>query len=234
MNSEKSEPSITVSKNGPYLVKGSLPVAMQTITPNAEGASWEWAEGRHFEAGAQYALCRCGGSAKKPFCDGTHAKIHFDGTETADRGLYEDRAKTMVGQALELKDDESLCAFARFCDSHGSVWRQIYHKDNPELHELLMHEVPRCPSGRLVLLEKATDKAIEPKLEESIGVVEDPQEKCSGPLWVRGGVQVISADGEEYEQRNRVTLCRCGASQNKPFCDGSHASIKFQDGLSTD
>jgi CDGSH-type Zn-finger protein len=53
--------------------------------------------------------------------------------------------------------------------------------------------------------------------------------QCAGPLWLRGGVQVIGADGFHYELRNRVTLCRCGASQNKPFCDGTHASIKFQD-----
>ena len=49
------------------------------------------------------------------------------------------------------------------------------------------------------------------------------------PLWVRGGVQIVSADGGVYEVRSRVTLCRCGASSNKPFCDGSHASIGFDD-----
>jgi CDGSH-type Zn-finger protein len=65
--------------------------------------------------------------------------------------------------------------------------------------------------------------------EPSIGVVEDPQIGVSGPLWVRGGIQVEAADGTPYEVRNRVTLCRCGASQNKPFCDGSHAAIGFTD-----
>jgi CDGSH-type Zn-finger protein len=62
-------------------------------------------------------------------------------------------------------------------------------------------------------------------------VVEDPALGCSGPLWVRGGITVESEDGARYEKRNRVTLCRCGASSNKPFCNGSHASIKFDDGL---
>ncbi|GEM_PF-1172707 len=66
----------------------------------------------------------------------------------------------------------------------------------------------------------------------SIGLIEDPVEACSGPLWVRGGVRVISADGFQYEIRNRVTLCRCSASRNKPFCDGSHAAIKFKDDIS--
>jgi len=50
-------------------------------------------------------------------------------------------------------------------------------------------------------------------------------------LWVRGGIPVTSANGFHYEVRNRVTLCRCGTSKNKPFCDGSHAAIKFKDGL---
>jgi len=223
--------SITVSKNGPYLVNGELPIAMQTITSNKEGSSWEWTEGEHFKGGAKCALCRCGASSSKPFCDGTHAKIRFNGTETADRGSYENRAKTMTGEALILKDDESLCAAARFCDSHGSVWNQIELEDSSELHVLLEHEVGHCPSGRLVLIDKRNGEAIEPKLPQSIGLVEDPVEECSGPLWVRGGVEVIAADGKVYEVRNRVTLCRCGVSQNKPFCDGSHASAKFDDGL---
>jgi CDGSH-type Zn-finger protein len=39
---------------------------------------------------------------------------------------------------------------------------------------------------------------------------------------VRGGITIESADGVPYEVRNRVTLCRCGRSDNKPFCDASH------------
>ena len=65
-------------------------------------------------------------------------------------------------------------------------------------------------------------EAIEPDLEKSIVVIEYPPRGEHGPLWVRGGIPVVSADGEPYEVRNRVTLCRCGKSENKPFCDGSH------------
>ncbi|HEY2476158.1 MAG TPA: CDGSH iron-sulfur domain-containing protein [Candidatus Cybelea sp.] len=72
---------------------------------------------------------------------------------------------------------------------------------------------------------------LEPRLEPSISLIEDPAMKCSGPLWVRGGVRIEGAGGQEFEVRNRVTLCRCGASQNKPFCDGTHADIGFNDGL---
>jgi hypothetical protein len=80
----------------------------------------------------------------------------------------------------------------------------------------------------LVAWDKSRGAAIEPELAPSIGLVEDPAEGCSGPLWLRGGIAVVSADGEEYEVRNRMTLCRCGGSRNKPFCDGTHAAIKFQ------
>jgi CDGSH-type Zn-finger protein len=88
-----------------------------------------------------------------------------------------------------------------------------------------------CPSGRLVAWDNATGEPIEPKYEPSIGLVGDPVEDCSGPLWVRGGVRVVGTDGFHYEVRDRVTLCRCGASRNKPFCDGSHASIKLKDDI---
>jgi CDGSH-type Zn-finger protein len=70
-----------------------------------------------------------------------------------------------------------------------------------------------------------------PSSTPPIDLVEDPANEGPGPLWVRGGVQVVAADGFEYELRNRVTLCRCGASRNKPFCDGTHAAIKFKDDL---
>ena len=74
-----------------------------------------------------------------------------------------------------------------------------------------------CNSGRLVIWDKKTGEPLEPAFEKSIGLVEGPIKGISGPLWVRGGIPVISADGFVYEIRNRVTLCRCGKSGNKPF-----------------
>ncbi|HEY2824533.1 MAG TPA: CDGSH iron-sulfur domain-containing protein, partial [Gemmatimonadales bacterium] len=100
-----------------------------------------------------------------------------------------------------------------------------------EVRALVIREANHCPAGRLVLHDKKTHRAIEEPLPPSIGVVEDPVTECSGPLWVRGSVPVESADGKRYEVRNRVTLCRCGASANKPFCNGSHVSVKFNDGM---
>ena len=56
----------------------------------------------------------------------------------------------------------------------------------------------------------------------------EEKERISGPIRVKGGVRLESTDGKLYETRNRVTLCRCGKSKNKPFCDATHVSIKFK------
>lgn len=226
------EKKIIVSKNGPYLVSGGIPISMQTITPNKEGFSWDWTEGRTFDAqSSEYALCRCGQSKNKPFCDGTHEKIGFEGKETATRKPYVRQAKKYDGPTMVLSDAENLCAFARFCDPEGQIWNLIEQTDNPAVRGLVIREANHCPAGRLVVHDKKTGKEIEHKLTPSIGVVEDPALGCSGPLWIRGGIPIESHDGKRYEVRNRVTLCRCGASSNMPFCNGSHASIQFKDEL---
>ena len=230
ISSKTPENKIVVSKNGPYLVTGNVPLSIQVITPN-KGFSWDWVEGKKFPAGSEYALCRCGHSKNKPFCDGTHEKIGFDGRETATRTPYARQAKEFDGPTLVLSDAEDLCAFARFCDPAGKIWSLIEQTDNPKARELVIREANHCPAGRLVVRDKKTGKEIEHKLPTSIGIIEDPALGCSGPLWVRGGIRIESHDGKPYEVRNRVTLCRCGASANMPFCNGSHASIKFKDGL---
>ena len=222
---------IHVTKDGPYLVSGTLPLAEVTIGANAEGESVRWEQGRKFPDRASYALCRCGCSATKPYCDGTHTKISFDGTETASRKTYREQAKMIAGPTLLLTDAQSLCAYARFCDPNGQVWTLVQKTDQAEAKRNFVRQTGDCPSGRLVAWDNATGEPIEPHYEPSIDLIEDPVEDCSGPVWVRGGVRIISADGFQYEIRNRVTLCRCGASKNKPFCDGSHASIKFKDGI---
>ena len=97
----------------------------------------------------------------------------------------------------------------------------------------LIRQAGDCPAGRLVAIDKASGKPVEPELPQSIGIIEDPSLGCSGPLWVRGGIELVGADGEPHEIRNRMTLCRCGRSENKPFCNGAHAADpKFRDGLS--
>jgi CDGSH-type Zn-finger protein len=229
--SESDEKKIVVSKDGPYIVSGGIPIAIQVTTPNKDGYSWEWKQGQSFQTASNYRLCRCGQSKKKPFCDESHLRIGFNGKETATRAPFNEQAKIFDGPALRLSDAENLCSFARFCDPEGKIWSLIQRSDKPHARELAIREAMHCPSGRLVIHDKQGGKEIEPELSPSIGVVEDPALGCSGPLWARGGIMIKSHDGERYERRNRVTLCRCGMSDNKPFCNGSHASMNFNDGL---
>jgi CDGSH-type Zn-finger protein len=217
---------ITVTKDGPYLVEGAVPMVRQSIVADAQGDSREWQEGESFETKETCALCRCGQSATKPYCDGSHVRVGFDGTETASREPYEAQASEQVGPTLTLVDAQPLCAYARFCDVAGQVWNLV-EQEGLEAAEMTAREAGLCPSGRLVVRDQQTNSDIEPEFTPSIGIVADPAEGLAGPIWVRGGITVMSSNGEAYEVRNRVTLCRCGASANKPFCDASHASIGF-------
>ena len=220
---------ITVTANGPYRVTGSVPLVPRTIVTDDEGFSVEWAEGEPFTVEATYELCRCGGSATAPFCDRACDDNGFDGTETASREPYLAQAEEEDGPNLILTDAEQLCSFARFCDPGGQIWNLVEGSDEAST-TLAIREGKLCPSGRLVTWDRATRRPNEEDYEPSIGVVQDPKERCSGPLAVRGAIQVVAADGFAYEPRNRQTLCRCGRSENKPFCDGTHAAIRFDDG----
>ncbi len=238
MEENKKTYYIKIVADGPYLVYGNPPIDQEIITPNEEGSSWVYRKGTHFETpqpgDGPIALCRCGYSRHKPFCDGSHRNADWDPTETNDKRPLLEGAEEIDGPTLTLGDNEQYCAFARFCDAYGRVWNLVEIARRPEEKELVKHEVGHCPAGRLVLYDKESGEMFEPPFKPSIGIIEDPGLKISGPIWVKGGIRIESADGGSYEIRNRVTLCRCGQSQNKPFCDGTHASMHFRDDLPLD
>ena len=222
--------TVTVTENGPYLVTGPVGMAYQVIATDDEDASWTWKQGDTVPTRVRFLLCRCGGSSTKPFCDDTHARIGFDGTETASRAPHAEQAELFGGPTMDLADADALCAFARFCDGHGKVWHAVGETASDQARATTAHEASHCPGGRLVARDKiADDRDVEPHLEVSLGLIEDPTESASGGIWLRGGIEVVGADGTAYPVRNRVVLCRCGASSNKPFCDGSHATVGFAD-----
>lgn len=222
--------SVEVIVNGPYAVRGLSMLTQLFITPDASGAAWTYARGASYALPDPAHLCRCGASANQPFCDGTHRKIGFDGSETASREPLLAKAEVQRGPLLELSDNESFCAYARFCDGQGRVWNLVM-EDGERAAELTRYEAAHCPAGRLKAWERDGMKPVEPEFEPSLALIEDPGGGCSAGLWVRGGIRVRAADGQYYELRNRVTLCRCGNSSNKPFCDGTHASSRWHDGL---
>jgi CDGSH-type Zn-finger protein len=222
MGKMENKQKIKVNLDGAYTVSGAIPLFDQIMIPDAEGLSLGWKMGKRYPVKQEYDLCRCGQSRDKPFCDQTHNEIFFDGTETASRKPFIEQIEPKtVGPELVMTDVVALCANARFCDRAGGAWDNTRASDKPEAKKIAIQEVWDCPAGRLVLHDK-NGKLIEPKFPPSIGLVVDPVKNVLGPIWVRGGIPIEAADGTLYEIRNRVTLCRCGKSSNKPFCDGKH------------
>lgn len=226
----KNNKKILITKNGPYLISGNIPLAKKISIIGESGEPEEWQKGQKYPDQESYALCRCGESKNKLFCDGTHTKINFDGTETASREKYLEQANKLPGPDLDLTDVPELCSAARFCHLAGGTWSNVRNSNNPKAKKIATQTACNCPSGRLTAWDKKTQKPIEPNFEPSISLIEDPQEKVSGPIWVKGGIELESSNGAKYESRNRMTLCRCGQSNNKPFCDGSHIHAEFNDG----
>ncbi len=217
---------IRIMPNGPYLVSGGVPLTERYPAKSEHGEPLAWDPvGAAADAPAvreRYALCRCGQSGTKPFCDGSHARLGFDGTLTADRGPSAARRRTLSGVSLVVTDDPTLCVHAGFCGTRlTNVWKMARRADDPEVRARLATMIHNCPSGRLKAAPADGAAPIEPQYTPSIATI------CDGPLWVRGGIPVEAPDGFTYEVRNRVTLCRCGQSRNKPFCDGTHVEAGF-------
>lgn len=227
-----SEARILITDNGPYIVYGAVPLTVESIHEGEDGGSDAWEMVTTLSEDApKMALCRCGQSENAPYCDGTHAQIGFDGTMTAGPNSFSENLTAIEGKEVILEDSQPFCAFARFCDSGLNAWDGAESATSGEQIEHLKRQVAGCASGRLILRMKSSNEVIEPKLPKKIAVTQDPSRGCSGPLWVTGGLEIETESGEKFEVRNRVTLCRCGVSKNKPFCDGSHIDAGYQDGL---
>lgn len=222
--------------NGPIVLYGGVSIIQQFIIPDENGISTNYKEGNTYLTQSGVALCRCGTSNNKPFCDGSHKHINpneINLTETATFEAELNSAEMIQGQEISLTDDEKFCAFARFCDAGQRIWNEV-QLEGEKAKQLTLQMAHHCPGGRLIIWDNATQKPIETYEEPSVSLIEDVINRCSGPILLRGGFPVKSSNGEFYEVRNRQTLCRCGQSSNKPFCDGTHASMKFQDNLSTE
>ena len=81
--------------------------------------------------------------------------------------------------------------------------------------------IESCPTGALHYRRLDGGRQEEPPTETTV------EPRPNGPLFVRGPVRIVDPDGRLIREDTRVALCRCGASENKPFCDGSHRRIGF-------
>mgnify|MGYP001811767612 FL=1 len=216
-------PSINSLPNGPLLVRGEVTLVRKTAVHSEHGEPLAWKTSDPLETNPSYALCRCGSSESKPFCDGSHARTEFVAEETA-AGAYAERSRELGGTGITVRDDRSICVHAGFCGTRVSnIWKQTRDTDDTIVRRAVINEVEKCPSGALTYAFDGDDEATEPDYPVQVAVVDD------GPLWVTGAIPVTRSDGEQLETRSRVTLCRCGASANKPLCDGSHKEAGFTD-----
>lgn len=165
------------------------------------------------------ALCRCGGSKTKPFCDGTHSKIGFTDKNLADP--TKDRRDTYAGKKITIFDNRALCAHAGYCtDGLKEVFRygeEPWIAPDAAAVEKVIETIRKCPSGALsYAIDGVEGKA--PKGPPLVTVLDN------GPYAVTGGIELAGDASREH-----YTLCRCGQSKNKPLCDGSHWDANFRD-----
>jgi CDGSH-type Zn-finger protein/truncated hemoglobin YjbI len=212
--------AVRTAPNGPYLVT------------NAESVR-DWL-GCPLPIRPQLALCRCGASESKPYCDGSHARIGFSDAKSPER--VADRRDTYVGQQVTVYDNRGICQHSALCtDRLTTVFRQHEERfvapSGGRMDEII-RAVRDCPSGALsyavdgVEARDAVDH--HGRRPANIEVTKD------GPYRVTGGIPLRDQNGEDVTRnqgasREHYALCRCGQSQNKPFCSGMHYYVEFHD-----
>lgn len=206
-----SEPcTIECKPNGPYLVKN--------LDDLRDG------RGAPIETKPVMALCRCGGSGNKPFCDGTHQKNGFSGAKLPERSP--DQRQSYPAKGITIHDNRSICAHAGACTA--GLETVFKYKSEPWVEpagatvQEIIGAIHQCPSGALSYSLDGVEGA-DPQRKPSIIVTKD------GPYAVVGGVQLLEQTWAQGASTEHYTLCRCGASKNKPFCDGTHWSVGFKD-----
>src|SRR6266566_448335 len=138
---------IEVTRNGPYIVHGDLPLVRKSEVVSEYGEPLTWRKDGDIVTSGEYSLCRCGRSSHKPFCDDTHLDIDFDGTETADTGKSEQRQTIWRGTGIVVKRDYSLCIEAGFCGNRiTNVERMVSSTNDTQVRSQVIAMIERCPS----------------------------------------------------------------------------------------
>jgi CDGSH-type Zn-finger protein len=208
---------IKPSRNGPLLISNL--------------SRFENSRGEALAISPEMALCRCGASKNKPFCDGNHAKLGFSSDRDPEHTA--DGVKHFAGIEITVHFNKLQCAAAEECSRglprvfrHGDVTRFLSGKGwiqpDREPVEKVIEVIRRCPSGALryeIRGETGPDHSIPQRIRI----------RKNGPYEVTGNIPLRTSFWMEGQTRQIYALCRCGASRNKPFCDSSHWRMKFQD-----
>ena len=226
-NQLKEKPKILPIPNGPYYLINNMEPKVVENLQNSEGEPLSTIRG--------VSLCRCGASKNKPFCDGTHGTIGFSSenkTNTADNSgdhMIKNKRKSYVGKEITIHDNRKVCSHAAECVNNlSSVFklnaRPWISPDAAEREEII-NTIRKCPSGALSYSIDGIEYKDHDERKPKVTVSKD------GPYVITGGIDMIGDNIQfaEGSSREHYTLCRCGASNNKPFCDGMHKVISFKD-----
>ena len=201
---------IDVLEDGPLIVDN-----LETLN-NSKGAKVEIDE--------KIALCRCGQSENKPFCDGSHKSAGFSGKRESNASFTKERS--YEGKEITVHDNRTICCHAGECvtglnsvfDINTNPW---INPDNASADEVIA-VVKRCPSGALsYTINDSHTRDFDGETE--INIAKD------GPYNVSGNIAINVEEEIQPPSSEHYSLCRCGASKNKPYCDGSHSEINFKD-----
>jgi CDGSH-type Zn-finger protein/truncated hemoglobin YjbI len=213
------DPEIRCAPAGPYLLSGA-----ERIT--------DWL-GVEMSARPQMALCRCGASARKPHCDGACVEVGF--SDAKDPRRVPDQRDTYAGVGLTVFDNRGICQHSGFCTDRLNT---VFHTEGPFVTpsggrmDEIIRAVRDCPSGALSYavdgVEARSQVDWEKAREPGIEVSKD------GPYRITGGIPLLDEHGQPVERAagssfEHYALCRCGHSQNKPFCSGMHWYVSFED-----
>lgn len=206
------KPTIDVMESAPFIVKG-----LQNLY-DAEGNAIEMEKD-------VIALCRCGASKNKPFCDGAHREIGFTGENEAGEPTP---TREYEGKEVTVVDNTNLCCHAGECvrgaESAFFSWEGDERVSTPDAAsaQQVIDTIRKCPSGSLAY-------KLQGELQDQFFSTAEIQILKDGPIAVRGGVVLNNPDGGQPATTSHYTLCRCGHSKNKPFCDGAHSDAGFSD-----
>ncbi len=202
------EPKIIARENGPLVIKG-----VSSLTGE---------DGQSLETKPVVALCRCGLSKSKPFCDGSHKEADL---QSSGKPEGPDRIFRYEGAEVTVTFNPRLCSHAAEC---GRIASNIFNpKQKPWVQpdsgtvEEVKAVVAACPSGALQIAEGEDLHSLQPAGRAQVMV------QRNGPYWVTGCTIETDA-GAKGVLRDKFVLCRCGMSGNKPYCDGTHRSQRWR------
>jgi len=205
----ENKPHITPLDNGPLRVEGMTGIktrdGMIDLKPKVH-------------------LCRCGRSANKPFCDGKHKENGFNTAKSEDRP--KDKSHNYRGANISVHFNLGVCIHSGQCigtlpsvfNLKAKPWIQ---PDNADVEEVIK-TVNNCPSGALGYTID-DENELDNSFDCSIYMLPN------GPFLITGDIKLENTEFGDGTKSSRYALCRCGQSKNKPFCDGAHHQVKFEE-----